>query len=63
VELDEAVASAMPEVEVLIHPAPSGNADQAETLSEFLNHLPAGTRSKGEIDQQVSVDRDSWGDR
>lgn len=63
VELDEPVAGMTTEVEVLIHPAQSAQIDQTETVSHFLRRLPAGKRSKEQIDQQIRAERSAWGDR
>jgi hypothetical protein len=66
VELDEPVVGMTPEVEVLIRPAAvaADGAERAGTsIVEFLMGLPAGTRSKEDIDQQLQAERDSWGAR
>jgi len=63
VELDQAVTGAKTEVEVLVHPLVSTQPTNGETISQFLRRLPAGKRTKQEIDQQVQDERDSWGDR
>jgi len=34
-----------------------------ETLGDFLRRLPAGSRTKDEIDTQLKEERDSWGER
>ena len=60
VELDQPVTSAEPEVEVKVHPLANNNG---ETITEFLRRLPAGKRSKEEIDKQIRGERDSWGER
>jgi hypothetical protein len=64
VELDEPVAQASAEVEVLIRPALGGTANvPRESVLDFLRRLPPGTRTKEDIDQQIREERDSWGDR
>ena len=63
VELDEPVANMRAEVEVLMRPVSDVQVDRTETISNFLRHLPAGNRSKEEIDQQIRAERDSWGNR
>ena len=35
-------------------------ARRGEKLSDFLRALPAGTRSKDDIDRQVEEERDAW---
>lgn len=34
-----------------------------EKVSDFLRRLPAGARSKADIDLQLRAERDSWGER
>jgi hypothetical protein len=63
VELDEPVAGMTSEVEVLMRLATDGPEAAGETLSQFLSGLPAGTRSKEEIDKQIHDERDAWGTR
>lgn len=63
VELDEPVAGANTDVEVLIRLAPEGRPNGAEAIADFLDRLPAGTRSKEDIDEQLRAERASWGDR
>jgi hypothetical protein len=43
-------------------PTPQPKADRGNII-DFLNQLPAGTRSKEDIDEQIREERDSWGDR
>ena len=62
VELDEAVPSMHPEVQVILRPrvdrvAPLGS------VFDLLRSLPPGTRSKDEIDRRLQAERDSWGER
>ena len=49
------------EVEVLVIAPIAQLADRVEgKLSDYLRGLPAGTRSKDDIDQQIREERDSW---
>jgi hypothetical protein len=61
VELDEPVVGMTAEVEVLVRPASDASGQAGETVSDFLRRIPAGTRSKEEIDRQVHAERESWG--
>ena len=63
VELDQPVTGAKAEVEVLVQPLNATPAPNGETISQFLRRLPAGKRSKQDIDRQVQDERGSWGDR
>ena len=63
VELDEAVSDAQGEVQVIVPQSPYGAARNGENLVAFLERLPAGTRTKQEIDQQIQDERDGWGER
>jgi hypothetical protein len=60
VELDEPVSNATGNVEVIVRGV---TAASEETVSEFLRRLPAGTRSKEDIDRQMRDERDAWGER
>jgi hypothetical protein len=58
VQLDEPVHQPTCEVEVILRvPA---EAPTTEGLAAFLRSLPAGTRTKADIDQQLRDERDSW---
>jgi hypothetical protein len=61
VELDEAVTDMSSDVEVLVRPATK--IVPSEKVSDFLRALPAGGRSKEDIDHQMLEERDSWGNR
>lgn len=63
VELDQPVSGAKAEVEVVVHPLSAPPAANGETISQFLRRLPAGNRTKQDIDEQVREERGSWGDR
>jgi hypothetical protein len=63
VELDQAVAGAQAEVEVLVHPLPDPQAHNGETIAQYLRRLPAGKLTKQEMDQQIQDERNVWGDR
>jgi hypothetical protein len=61
-ELDERVPD--PEmvgtVEVLLRIPASMVPDETESIVEFLESLPAGVRSKVEIDRQLDDERAAW---
>lgn len=63
IKLEEPVSEMTEEVEVILRPSPQGQTDKGETVIEFLRRLPAGTRTKEDIDRQIREERDSWGDR
>jgi hypothetical protein len=63
VELETAVNSAAPEVEVVVHPLPANPPANGETISQFIRRLPPGTLTKQQIDSQVQDERASWGER
>jgi hypothetical protein len=65
VELDEPVVGMTAEVEVLVRPISHAGtaAGLDESVSDFLQGLPDGTRSKEDIDQQIQGERDTWGPR
>ncbi len=58
VQLDEPVNDPASEVEVILRVPVEGNTQ--ESLAAFLRGLPAGTRTKGEIDRQLREERESW---
>ena len=60
IELAEPIEDVGEEVEVVIRPIqPRPKKD----VFEFIASLPAGTRTKEDIDRQMREERDSWGDR
>jgi hypothetical protein len=60
VELDEPVDSLQGEVEVTLRPRGNGKAGAGEPVSDFLRRVPAGTRSREEIDRGIHQERDAW---
>jgi phage terminase large subunit-like protein len=63
VELDEAVADPQGEVQVIVPRSSNGASPLRESIHAFLKRLPAGTRTRQEIDQQLHEERDGWGER
>jgi hypothetical protein len=63
VELERAVDSAAPDVEVVIHPLSAAVPANGETISQYILRLPPGTLTKEQMDKQLQVERDAWGDR
>jgi hypothetical protein len=59
VELDEPVADLHARVEVIVR---SGQIPERKerNLAEFLQGLPAGTRSREDIDEQLRSERAGW---
>jgi hypothetical protein len=62
IDLDEPVEDVTGEVEVVVRPVEAKHAAR-RSLADVLRSLPAGTRSKEDIDRQIAEERDSWGDR
>jgi hypothetical protein len=63
IELDEPLKDVTGEVEVIVRPVEPTVEKAAQDIFDFLRSLPAGTRSKEDIDRQIADERDSWGDR
>jgi len=63
IELDEPIHDVKGPVEVFVRPAPVVPTNDAQDVFEFIKALPAGKRSKRDIDEQIREDRDSWGPR
>jgi hypothetical protein len=59
VELDEPVPDKVTGVEIVLHMHEAAE-DPAQELLDFLASLPAGTRSKEDIDRQIEEDRSAW---
>jgi hypothetical protein len=59
VQLDEPVHEPTSEVEVILRVPADVGCNKG--LAEFLRNLPAGTRTKADIDRQVQEERESWG--
>ena len=60
VELDEPVPVGSTEVEVLVRAA--GPVSVEDSWPEYLRQLPPGGRARAEIDAQLKMERDSWGE-
>ncbi len=56
VELETALPDRTQEVEVVARVADTVGG----SLSDYVRALPAGTRSKDDIDRQLREERDSW---
>ncbi len=63
IELDEPVNELDGPVDVVLRRVPSDAGEQRGDVFNFIAQLPAGTRSKEEIDRQLREERASWGDR
>ena len=59
VQLDEPVADLHAEVKVIVRSSATANTS-ARNLSEFMEGLPPGTRSRGDIDGQLRSERAEW---
>lgn len=62
IELDEEVTELEGEVEVLVRAAQPANEMRRDFL-EVIASLPAGTRSKQDIDQDLAHARSEWDGR
>ena len=62
IELDEEVDHLDGEVEVVVRPAADATPRPPDVL-DVLAALPTGTRSKADIDRQVTEDRAAWSER
>lgn len=58
IELDERMDTPDGEVEVLVRPADA--TPQPPDVLEVIAALPAGTRTKDDIDRQLREDRSGW---
>lgn len=63
VELDEPVSDLSSEVEVIVRAADQPPARASKSAVEFLRGLPAGTRTREDIDHPVHAERRAWEDR
>jgi len=60
--LDELVSEMEGPVEVVLRPARIIESEKKNgSLLDLLAHLPAGTRTKVDIDQQIREEREDWG--
>jgi hypothetical protein len=62
IELDEQVEDLDGEVEVLVRAVPAATPKPPDVL-DVIGSLPAGRRTKADIDQQVADARAGWLDR
>jgi hypothetical protein len=62
IELDEPVEEISGPVEVVLRPTAEAPSTEGDVF-DFIASLPAGERSKEEIDRQVAAERDSWSER
>jgi hypothetical protein len=60
VELDEPV-NGKPDVEVIVHPTENADEKSVPNVFDFLLQLPAGTRTRENIDGQILDEREAWG--
>lgn len=58
IELDEPLEEVLDPVEVVLRSVPV--PEESEDIVDFLARIPAGTRSKEDIDRQIRGERDSW---
>jgi len=59
IRLDRPLPADVAAVQVVLDEMPSPTTPD-ERLSAFLRSLPAGVRTKNEIDQQLQDERSSW---
>ncbi len=63
IDLDESVEELEGEVEIVVRPVEAGRANTVESDFEFMRSLSPGTRTKDDIDRQITEERNPWGDR
>lgn len=63
IDLDEASDDVSGDVEVVVRSIEPTDAVPKRRLLDVILGLPAGTRSKEDIDGQLTEERSSWGDR
>lgn len=63
IELDESVTDVVGPMEVVLRQAPVANRQDAADVFDLIAALPAGARTRAEIDEQIQQERESWGDR
>jgi hypothetical protein len=63
VELEEPVQDLHGDVEVVLRSVEASPRVTPRDVFDLIASLPAGARSKEEIDQQIADERESWGDR
>jgi hypothetical protein len=61
IELDEPVEHLSGDVEIILR-ARIAKPTQAPSLSDVLSQMPAGTRSKEDMDGQIRRERQAWED-
>ena len=59
IDLDESVEGLEGDVEVFLRPA-AGNRNSGADLLDVVSGLPAGTRSKEDMDAQLVDERSGW---
>lgn len=63
IQLDEPLPPQDAAVAVIVCPlSPAASAAENQSIFDFLRTLPAGTRTREDIDRQLASDRD-WGNR
>ena len=63
IDLDEALEDVSGDVEVVVRSIEPTNAVPKSRLLDVIRGLPAGTRTKEDIDAQLAEERPFWGDR
>ena len=63
IDLDEPVVGMEGDVEVVVRQLPEHIEPVRGDIIGFIARLRPGTRSKEEIDSQIRLERDSWGER
>ncbi|MEI2687472.1 MAG: hypothetical protein V9G14_15475 [Cypionkella sp.] len=63
IDPDEALEDVSGDVEVVVRSIEPTNAVPKSRLLDVIRGLPAGTRTKEDIDAQLAEERSSWGDR
>jgi hypothetical protein len=61
VEVDAPIPKGTTRVEVILHLAEAASEGRT-SVAEYLRSLPAGTRTKKDIDRQIEEERGAWRD-
>jgi hypothetical protein len=59
VQVDEPIPSGTTSVEVVLHLRP---ATGGTSIADYVRRLPAGDRTRQDIDRQIREERDAWRD-
>ncbi len=61
IELDEPIDSTWKKGQLVVLPEDDAATPTRTDVFELIAHLPSGSRTQADIDQQLRQDRDGWG--